>query len=74
MLKLLKVLGALICILVTSMLAGMILEENKRNVSMLAILGYTDREIRTFISAPIIFWCHLDFFWAFRLGMRRLTR
>ena len=48
-LKLLKVLGALICILVTSMLAGMILEENKRNVSMLAILGYTDREIRTFI-------------------------
>ena len=31
------------------MLAGMILEENKRNVSMLAILGYTDREIRTFI-------------------------
>ena len=48
-LKLLKVLGVMICILVTSMLAGMILEENKRNVSMLAILGYTDREIRTFI-------------------------
>lgn len=48
-LKLLKVLGVLIGILIVTMLSGMITEESSRNISMLEILGYRDREIRNFV-------------------------
>lgn len=44
-----KVIGALICVLVVMMLAGMIVEENRRNISMLDVLGYRKGEIRRLI-------------------------
>lgn len=48
-LKLLKVLGMLICLLVVSMMSGMIVEESARNISMLGVLGYRGREVRRFV-------------------------
>lgn len=48
-LKLLKVLGVLICLLIVSMMSGMILEESGRNISMLEILGYRYREVQKFV-------------------------
>ena len=48
-LKLLKVLGVCICILIVVMICGMITEESSRNISMLEILGYRDREVRSFV-------------------------
>ena len=44
-----KVIGAVICILVITMLAGMIVEENRRNISLLDVLGYKGKEIRSLI-------------------------
>lgn len=44
-----KVIGAFICVLVVVMLAGMIVEENRRNISLLDVLGYGKREIRSMI-------------------------
>ncbi|MBR1832018.1 MAG: ABC transporter permease [Ruminiclostridium sp.] len=49
-----KVIGALICVLVVVMLvvvmlAGMIVEENRRSISLLEVLGYERREIRSLI-------------------------
>ena len=44
-----KVIGALICILVVVMLAGMIVEENRRSISLLEVLGYVSSEIRRLI-------------------------
>ena len=44
-----KVIGALICVLVVVMLAGMIVEENRRNISLLDVLGYGKGEIRSMI-------------------------
>ena len=44
-----KVIGALICILVVGMLAGMIVEENRRSISLLEVLGYKGNEIRSLI-------------------------
>ncbi|MCR4597716.1 MAG: ABC transporter permease [Acetatifactor sp.] len=44
-----KILGALICILVVGMLAGMIVEENRRSISLLEVLGYKGNEIRSLI-------------------------
>ena len=48
-LMIVKVIGALICILVVMMLAGMIVEENRRNISMLEVLGYRKAEIRRIV-------------------------
>ncbi|MBR1383916.1 MAG: ABC transporter permease [Ruminococcus sp.] len=48
-LNIVKVIGALICVLVVMMLAGMIVEENRRNISMLEVLGYRKAEIRSMI-------------------------
>ena len=48
-LKLLKVLGMLICLLIVSMMSGMIVEESTRNISMLSVLGYRSREVRRFV-------------------------
>ena len=48
-LKLLKVLGMLICLLIVSMMSGMIVEESTRNISMLSVLGYRGREVRRFV-------------------------
>jgi putative ABC transport system permease protein len=44
-----KVIGVLICILVVGMLAGMIVEENRRSISLLEVLGYKGGEIRRLI-------------------------
>lgn len=44
-----KVIGALICVLVVGMLAGMIVEENRRSISLLEVLGYKGGEIRRLI-------------------------
>ena len=44
-----KVIGALICVLVVVMLAGMIVEENRRSISLLEVLGYESGEIRSLI-------------------------
>ena len=44
-----KIIGALICILVVGMLAGMIVEENRRSISLLEVLGYKGNEIRSLI-------------------------
>lgn len=48
-LKLLKVLGMLIGVLIVTMISGMIAEESKRNISMLMVLGYRDREVQKFV-------------------------
>lgn len=48
-LKLLKVLGMLICLLIVSMMSGMIVEESTRNIFMLSVLGYRSREVRRFV-------------------------
>lgn len=48
-LKLLKVLGMLISLLIVSMMSGMIVEESTRNISMLSVLGYRGREVRRFV-------------------------
>lgn len=48
-LAIVKVIGALICILVVIMLSGMIIEENRRNVSTLEVLGYRGGEVRRLI-------------------------
>ena len=39
-LRLLKVLGMLICVMIVVMMSGMIVEESRRNISMLGVLGY----------------------------------
>jgi putative ABC transport system permease protein len=44
-----KVIGAMICVLVVVMLAGMIVEENRRSISLLDVLGYAAKEIRRLI-------------------------
>lgn len=41
--------GSLICILVVVMLAGMIVDENRRNISLLEVLGYKKNEMRSLI-------------------------
>lgn len=48
-LRLLKVLGILICLLIVTMMSGMIVEESSRNISMLKILGYRAGEVRSFV-------------------------
>lgn len=48
-LKLLKVLGVLIAVLIVTMISGMIAEESSRNISMLKVLGYRDREVQKFV-------------------------
>ena len=48
-LKLLKVLGMLICVMIVVMMSGMIVEESRRNISMLGVLGYRGGEIRRFV-------------------------
>lgn len=48
-LKLLKVLGVLICILVVNMMSGMLMEESSRNISMLEVLGYREGEVKRFV-------------------------
>ena len=50
-LKLLKVLGMLICVLIVTMMSGMITEESSRNISMLKVLGYRDGEVQKFVLA-----------------------
>jgi putative ABC transport system permease protein len=44
-----KVIGAMICVLVVVMLACMIVEENRRSISLLDVLGYAGKEIRRLI-------------------------
>lgn len=48
-LKLLKVLGMLICLLIVTMMSGFIIGESSRNISMLEVLGYRKGEVRRFI-------------------------
>lgn len=48
-LSIVKVIGALICILVVILLSGMIIEENRRSISTLEVLGYRGQEIRRLI-------------------------
>ena len=51
-LAIVKVIGALICVLVVIMLSGMIIEENRRSISTLEVLGYRRQEIsRLVLSA-----------------------
>ena len=51
-LSIVKVIGALICILVVILLSGMIIEENRRSISTLEVLGYRGQEIRRLILSP----------------------
>lgn len=39
----------LIGVLIVTMISGMIAEESKRNISMLMVLGYRDREVQKFV-------------------------
>lgn len=48
-LQILKVLGVIICLLMINMMSGMIVEEGKRNISMLEVLGYRGKEVRQFV-------------------------
>lgn len=48
-LSIVKVIGALICVLVVILLSGMIIEENRRSISTLEVLGYRSQEIRRLI-------------------------
>lgn len=48
-LRILKVLGMIICVLVVHMMTGMIVEEGRRNISILEVLGYREREVRRFV-------------------------
>lgn len=48
-LKLLKVLGMLICLLIVIMMSGFIIGESSRNISMLEVLGYRKGEVRRFV-------------------------
>ncbi len=47
-LQILKVLGVVICLLMINLMSGMIVEESSRNISMLEVLGYRDKEVRQF--------------------------
>lgn len=51
-LSIVKVIGALICILVVILLSGMLFEENRRSISTLEVLGYRGQEIRRLILSP----------------------
>ena len=48
-LSIVKVIGALICILVVILLSGMIIEESRRSISTLEVLGYRSGEIRRLV-------------------------
>ncbi len=48
-LTIVKVIGALICVLVVILLSGMIIEENRRSISTLEVLGYRNNETRRLI-------------------------
>lgn len=48
-LKILKVLGLGICILIVTMMSGMLVEESSRNISMLRVLGYRLGEEKRFV-------------------------
>lgn len=48
-LSIVKVIGALICVLVVILLSGMIIEESRRSISTLDVLGYRSSEIRRLI-------------------------
>ncbi len=48
-LSIVKVIGVLICVLVVILLSGMIIEENRRSISTLEVLGYRSQEIRRLI-------------------------
>ncbi len=48
-LKILKVLGVGICILIVTMMSGMLVEESSRNISMLRVLGYRLGEEKRFV-------------------------
>ena len=48
-LKLLKVLGIGICILIVTMMSGMLVEESSSNISMLRVLGYRSGEEKRFV-------------------------
>ena len=48
-LNIVKVIGMMICLLVSGMLAGMIIEENRRSISMLEVLGWRGGEIRRLV-------------------------
>lgn len=44
--------GILVCVLIVNLLSGMLIDENARNISMLKVLGYREREIRDVILRP----------------------
>ena len=48
-LSIVKVIGTLICILVVILLSGMMIEESRRSISTLEVLGYRGSEIRRLI-------------------------
>lgn len=48
-LNIVKVIGMMICLLVSGMLAGMLIEENRRSISMLEVLGWHGGEIRRLV-------------------------
>lgn len=51
-LSIVKVIGSLICILVVILLSGMIIEENRRSISTLEVLGYRGQELRRLVLSP----------------------
>ena len=44
--------GIIVCILMINLLSGMLIDENRRNISMLKVLGYHGSEIRQIILRP----------------------
>lgn len=44
--------GIIVCVLMVNLLAGMVIDENKKNVSMLKVLGYHGYEIRDIVLRP----------------------
>ena len=48
-LNVVKVIGMMICLLVSGLLAGMIIEENRRSISLLEVLGWRGGEIRRLV-------------------------
>lgn len=68
-LTIVKVIGALICVLVVILLSGMIIEENRRSISTLEVLGYRNNETRRLILSPNHFLVPIGFLLGIPLGL-----
>ena len=47
--RILLIVGIIVCILIVNLLSGMVIDENSRNISMLKVFGYKDKEIQNII-------------------------